>query len=99
MALVVYAKRAFADFERIYDFLAKEDTALAKTAVLAISDAVSVLERHPLIGRPNTACASWSSRVARPAMWPSTAILRKATSYWCLRCAISGKAAIHGGAE
>jgi len=51
VALVVYAKRAFADLECIYDFLAKEDTALAETAVLSISDAVSVLERHPLIGR------------------------------------------------
>lgn len=52
MALVVYAKQTFADFERIVDFLAAEDTALAEAAVSAISDAVSVLERHPLIGRP-----------------------------------------------
>lgn len=53
MALVVYAKQAFADFERIYEFLAKEDSSLAETAVSVISDAVSVLERHPLIGRPS----------------------------------------------
>lgn len=52
MALVVYAKQTFADFERIFDFLAEEDAVLAGTAVSAISDAVSVLERHPLIGRP-----------------------------------------------
>lgn len=52
MALIVYAKQTFADFERIFDFLAEEDAALAETAVSAISDAVSVLERHPLIGRP-----------------------------------------------
>ncbi len=52
MALVLYAKQVFADFERIYDFLAEEGTALAETAVSVITDAVSVLERHPLIGRP-----------------------------------------------
>ncbi len=52
MALVLYAKQVFSDFERIYDFLAEEDTALVETAVSVITDAVSVLERHPLIGRP-----------------------------------------------
>lgn len=51
MALVVYTKRAFSDFERIFDFLAKADTTLASTAVSVISEAVSILEHHPLIGR------------------------------------------------
>ena len=51
MALVVYTKRAFSDFERIFDFLAKADTTLARTAVSVISEAVSILEHHPLIGR------------------------------------------------
>lgn len=51
MALVVYTKRAFSDFERIFDFLAKEDTTLASTAVSVIGEAVSILEHHPLIGR------------------------------------------------
>jgi len=51
VALVIYTKRAFFDFERIFDFLAKADTTLASTAVSVISEAVSILERHPLIGR------------------------------------------------
>ena len=51
MALVIYTKRAFSDFERIFDFLAKEDTTLASTAVSVISEAVSILGHHPFIGR------------------------------------------------
>ena len=52
MALVTYSDRAIRDFERIYDFLAAEDRVLAATTVAAIDEAVSVLARHPLIGRP-----------------------------------------------
>lgn len=52
MAQVVYSERAFGDFERIFEFLAEEDPPIAALAVTAIQEAVSILERHPLIGRP-----------------------------------------------
>ncbi|HEX5750633.1 MAG TPA: type II toxin-antitoxin system RelE/ParE family toxin [Archangium sp.] len=52
MARVVYAARALADFERIVDFVAGHSPELAELAVARISEAVSVLEKHPLIGRP-----------------------------------------------
>lgn len=52
MAQVVYSERAFGDFERIFEFLAEEDPPIAALAVTTIQEAVSILERHPLIGRP-----------------------------------------------
>jgi plasmid stabilization system protein ParE len=52
LALVVYSGQAFTDFERCFDFLVKEDAAVASATVSAVSEAVSILERHPLIGRP-----------------------------------------------
>lgn len=47
---VAYAPRALRDLERLRDFLAEHGAALAAAQV--ITDAVSTLERHPLIGRP-----------------------------------------------
>jgi len=52
LAQVVYSERAFGDFERIFEFLAEGDPPIAALAVTTIQDAVSILERHPLIGRP-----------------------------------------------
>jgi plasmid stabilization system protein ParE len=52
LALIVYSDRALRDLERILDFLATDDPALAVTIVAAIEEAVSVLARHPLLGRP-----------------------------------------------
>lgn len=52
MALISYSDRALRDFERIFDFLATDDLALAVKTIAAIEEAVSVLARHPLIGRP-----------------------------------------------
>jgi len=52
VARVIYAPRAVRDLERLQDFLAAHDPAAALAATKAIADAVSVLERHPLIGRP-----------------------------------------------
>jgi plasmid stabilization system protein ParE len=49
---VVYSERALDDLERIFDFLAVEDPASAQTAVDLIAETISMLERHPLIGRP-----------------------------------------------
>lgn len=48
----MYAARALADFERIADFLVEQDPGLAALAVARVSEAVSILEEHPLIGRP-----------------------------------------------
>ena len=52
MALIAYSEQAFRDFERIFDFAATEDPSLAASVVDVIQEAVSILERHPLIGRP-----------------------------------------------
>lgn len=52
MALIAYSDRALGDFEGIFDFFATDDPVLAATMVAAIGEAVSVLARHPLIGRP-----------------------------------------------
>jgi plasmid stabilization system protein ParE len=52
LALVSYSEQAFRDFERISEFLAQDDIALAGDVVSTIVDAISVLERHPEIGRP-----------------------------------------------
>ena len=52
MARVTYAPGAVRDLERLRDFLAEHDPGAAAEAFKAIADAVSVPERHPLIGRP-----------------------------------------------
>jgi len=52
LALVSYSEHALRDFERLFDFLARNDASLAGIVVSAIVEAVSVLERHPEIGRP-----------------------------------------------
>lgn len=51
MAQVVYSERAVADLERLADFLAENDRALAFETLAIIQDAVAILGRHPLIGR------------------------------------------------
>jgi Plasmid stabilization system protein len=52
VAEVVYSKRALADLERIFEFLAETDPASATAAVTLILEGINILERHPLIGRP-----------------------------------------------
>ena len=52
MAAVRYSAKALADFDRIVDFAAARDAQAAPDAVAVIVDAVTVLERHPYIGRP-----------------------------------------------
>lgn len=52
MPRVAYAPGALRDLERLRDFLAEHGTDVALAAAQAITDAVSTLERHPLIGRP-----------------------------------------------
>ena len=52
MARLAFAARAYGDLDRIYDFVAVEDPPAAGAVVDLILDAVAILERHPLIGRP-----------------------------------------------
>jgi len=52
LARVIYAKRALADLERLTDFLVQADPVGALETVGLITEAVQVLENHPLIGRP-----------------------------------------------
>jgi len=51
MAKISYSSQALADLERINDFLAENDINGQMEALDLIDDAVSVLARHPLIGR------------------------------------------------
>ena len=52
MAQVVLAERARADLDRLFEFLAAEDPDAAVDAIEVILDALDVLRRHPLVGRP-----------------------------------------------
>ena len=52
MALVSYAPRALADLERLCDFLAESDPRTVSHTTDLILDAVAILTRHPLMGRP-----------------------------------------------
>ena len=52
MAEVVYSRRAFADLERLADFLIKDAPLAAVTAIDVIRDGIEILERHPFVGRP-----------------------------------------------
>ena len=51
MAQVAYADEAFADFERIIEFLLETSPHAAEQALDGISSAIGILEAHPLIGR------------------------------------------------
>ena len=52
MPRVFYSERALSDLDRLFDFLASDDETAATQAARVIMDAVTVLERHPYIGRP-----------------------------------------------
>ncbi len=51
MAQIVFAPRAFGDFERIFEFYARDDPRLARAQVEAVREAISMLGQHPLVGR------------------------------------------------
>lgn len=51
MARLIYSARAFADLDRLTDFLIAADVAAAAETVDLIAEAVAILKRHPLIGR------------------------------------------------
>lgn len=52
MAEIVYTGRALSDLERLTDFLLASDPSAASATAELIIEAVSVLARHPWIGRP-----------------------------------------------
>jgi plasmid stabilization system protein ParE len=52
MAVVEYSPHALADLDRLFDFIAASNPVAAGSACATILDAVGILERHPLIGRP-----------------------------------------------
>ena len=52
MAKLIYSDRALADLERLSDFLLASDALAAAETVDLIAEAVGLLSRHPLIGRP-----------------------------------------------
>lgn len=49
---MIYTDRAFSDLARLTDFLMDAEPAAALETVDLITEAVRVLENHPLIGRP-----------------------------------------------
>lgn len=52
MAEIIYSNQALADLERISEFLASGGESAQLEALDLIDEAVTVLARHPLIGRP-----------------------------------------------
>jgi plasmid stabilization system protein ParE len=52
VARLTYSPQAFADIDRLADFLIESDPVGAAETVDLIAEAVSILKRHPLIGRP-----------------------------------------------
>ena len=52
MTRLAYSPAAIRDLERIQNFLAENDPAGAIEAAKTIVHAATILERHPLIGRP-----------------------------------------------
>ncbi|MHC3016160.1 type II toxin-antitoxin system RelE/ParE family toxin [Klebsiella pneumoniae] len=51
MAQLIYSRHAVADLERLTDFLLEKEPAAAMETVELISEAVQILENHPLVGR------------------------------------------------
>jgi plasmid stabilization system protein ParE len=52
LAQLAYSGRALANLERLTDFLAETDPVAAAETLGLIEEAVDLLIRHPLIGRP-----------------------------------------------
>jgi plasmid stabilization system protein ParE len=52
MTRLVYTRRALTDMERMVDFLLENDPALAVQTFDLIESAMSILTKHPLVGRP-----------------------------------------------
>lgn len=56
MATLSFSSSAFADITRLTDFLAESDPIAAAETFALIDEAISILARHPLIGRPVEDC-------------------------------------------
>lgn len=52
MAKLIYSEQALADLERLTDFLIEADPLAATEMIGLIEEAVGLLKRHPLVGRP-----------------------------------------------
>lgn len=52
MARLIYSERALDDLDRLGDFLIDNDPRDAQEVVVLIEEAILVLQRHLLIGRP-----------------------------------------------
>lgn len=52
MARIIYSLRALTSLERLTDFLQEENPVEAARTIVLITEAVQILENHPLIGRP-----------------------------------------------
>ena len=52
MARLIYSTAALADIEALTAFLAEADIASAQATFSLIDEAIGILQRHPLIGRP-----------------------------------------------
>ncbi len=52
MATVYFSARALADLDRLFNFIAQHDPAIASRVAQYIADATRILRDHPLIGRP-----------------------------------------------
>lgn len=52
MARISYSETALSNLERISEFLAAESEDAAEKALELIDDAIGMLARHPLVGRP-----------------------------------------------
>lgn len=52
MARLIYSSRSFNDLDRLTDFLLGTDPVAAGETVDLITEAITILKQHPLIGRP-----------------------------------------------
>jgi plasmid stabilization system protein ParE len=55
LAQVIYSDAAFADFERVVEFLLDASPSSPREIVASIQSAISILAHHPLIGRKRDA--------------------------------------------
>lgn len=51
MARLIYARRAFADLDRVSRHVAEQGRGAVQAVIDRIGEAVELLERHPLVGR------------------------------------------------
>ena len=51
MARIIYSRAALLGLEKVTDFLVEADPQAASETIDLIAEAVSILNRHPLIGR------------------------------------------------